>query len=639
MASSETTLSILVQLKDQASKELTGVAGKLQALQPQLKQIAVISGAAFAGLTAAIGYSVKAAAEAEAKLASMDATLATMGGNMSDVRSQIIAASQSFVQLGFDDETAAQSMALLYQRTGDVSMSLKLTAAAADLARAKHIDLESATKLVSLALSGQGRALALYGIAVKDINSPLELLGALQSKVGGQASAFAETLEGKLLALKLTTDNLREAIGGAFIPVLKKMLDTITPIIVSVTKFIDGHKTLTAAVLGSATAVSGIVFALASVGLILPKVVAGFNLLRNAILLAKLSATELIATFAVATVAVGAVVAIVNWLQKESTELIPKMDAVNSTTGKMGETMAKSVDGIKAASGAFADLAKEAEDTRKKIADVEKNVTDLVKTNSSQQQTYKENLAQTFVDQEQKVKDLTTQIQDEKNKQLSVDQTAADIEKLSNLETQLATEQAALDRMSLYKKGIELEYVEMVRRSQLTEFELKIENLMRTRVAELKAYVEKLQGFVDEEKALKEHLSNLSAQQAAYTEDVKKNQDAQVAAVISATAQINASMSSRSTMGGTTTISAYGMSLPGLPATGIRNIKDAIITPGGDVINTDPADYLIATKTPGAMGGGGVTVNVYGDVTGEELIERVKQGLMRSLRLDTKFAI
>jgi tape measure domain-containing protein len=47
----------------------------------------------------------------------------------------------------------------------------------------------------------------------------------------------------------------------------------------------------------------------------------------------------------------------------------------------------------------------------------------------------------------------------------------------------------------------------------------------------------------------------------------------------------------------------------------ITRINDAVITPQGDVIQTDPSDYLIATKTPGTLsaagaGGSGVVVNV-----------------------------
>ena len=45
-----------------------------------------------------------------------------------------------------------------------------------------------------------------------------------------------------------------------------------------------------------------------------------------------------------------------------------------------------------------------------------------------------------------------------------------------------------------------------------------------------------------------------------------------------------------------------------------EKVKDAIIKPDGSIIRTDPADYIIATKTPGAMAPGGNTFNI--DFTG-----------------------
>ena len=44
-------------------------------------------------------------------------------------------------------------------------------------------------------------------------------------------------------------------------------------------------------------------------------------------------------------------------------------------------------------------------------------------------------------------------------------------------------------------------------------------------------------------------------------------------------------------------------------ATSVLNVHDAIITPSGQVIQSDPSDYLIATRTPGNLGGGG-SVNI-----------------------------
>lgn len=45
----------------------------------------------------------------------------------------------------------------------------------------------------------------------------------------------------------------------------------------------------------------------------------------------------------------------------------------------------------------------------------------------------------------------------------------------------------------------------------------------------------------------------------------------------------------------------------------VESVNDAVITPQGDVIKTNPKDFLLATKTPGELvnaGGGGGTVNV-----------------------------
>ena len=68
-----------------------------------------------------------------------------------------------------------------------------------------------------------------------------------------------------------------------------------------------------------------------------------------------------------------------------------------------------------------------------------------------------------------------------------------------------------------------------------------------------------------------------------------------------------------------------------------RSVNDAIISPKGDIITTHPDDYIIATKTPGSLGGGnGVTVNVYGDVSGRDLIETVKRGIIGELKHNIK---
>jgi len=68
-------------------------------------------------------------------------------------------------------------------------------------------------------------------------------------------------------------------------------------------------------------------------------------------------------------------------------------------------------------------------------------------------------------------------------------------------------------------------------------------------------------------------------------------------------------------------------------------VNDAIISPDGKIITTHPDDYLIATKNPGSLAGGGIVVNVYGDVSGQELITKVQEGIMNSLRLNSRLPV
>ena len=62
-------------------------------------------------------------------------------------------------------------------------------------------------------------------------------------------------------------------------------------------------------------------------------------------------------------------------------------------------------------------------------------------------------------------------------------------------------------------------------------------------------------------------------------------------------------------------VAAAGRMLAGAGGSALKavGIHDAIIAPGGKVITTDPSDYLIATKTPGNLGGGSGSIT-FGDI-------------------------
>lgn len=242
----EAKVTAIIEAKDSTGGALNSAGTNFASFAGKLAAVTAVAYEVYDGFKAV----VEASADAQVKIASMDATLAAVGDTTAKTRNSILTASQAFVKLGFDDEEAAKSMATLYQRTKNVAEAQKLTALAADLARAKHLDLESATKLVSLALSGQGRALLQYGIKIKDAATPLEALGELQKVVGGQAQKFSQTFTGQGEVLTQTWENFKQALGDQILPTL---VDGMTKLVYVVENLVDWAKQAWKAIVDFAT--------------------------------------------------------------------------------------------------------------------------------------------------------------------------------------------------------------------------------------------------------------------------------------------------------------------------------------------------------------------------------------------------
>lgn len=301
-----TKLSIVIDAENKSDAAFKQVNDQLKTTNDKLKtfteasKIAAVAGTvAFAAISGVIITTVKAAAEAEAKMAQFNTTMESMGKAGIKAKDALLNVANAAVKLGFDDEDTANSLAKLYQRTGDVTQAIKLNNLAMDLARAKNIDLTTATNAVGLALSGSGKALLQYGIIIKDSATPLEALSILQEKVGGQANAFADTFAGKMQIMKVETDNLKEAIGGALLPVMTDLLKQIEPVILKVSDWITKNPELTKNILLIAAAVTGLIAVLGTLGVVMPAIVAGATAIGAAFGLISLPILGIIALLAV----------------------------------------------------------------------------------------------------------------------------------------------------------------------------------------------------------------------------------------------------------------------------------------------------------------------------------------------------
>ncbi len=287
-------LEFVITAKDEASDKLKSIGEIGQKIGAAMT---IAGGAIVAFGTVA----VKAAAEAEVQMAQAHTTIeravdalndvsyaklqkeAGAGADVLDYLNQKLEdGSKAALKLGFDDESAAQSLAILYQRTGDMTEAQKLQITVMDLARAKNIDLATATTLVGQVLSGNGRVLKQYGINIKDAATPLEALTELQTKVGGQADAFSKTFTGQSEVLQETLKNLEETIGEKLIPILQKLLqDYILPVVQKMQAWTDAHPQLTEKIVMVVAAVGALMLVLGPLLVALPALITFFGALAG----------------------------------------------------------------------------------------------------------------------------------------------------------------------------------------------------------------------------------------------------------------------------------------------------------------------------------------------------------------------
>jgi phage-related minor tail protein len=267
MATAQSELQVLITAKDEASP-------KLNSLSASAKTVGLSFVAVGGAITTAMGLAIKASSDAEVKIASMDATLGAMGKTGLEARDKILQASQAVTKLGFDDEEAAQSIAKLFQRTGDLTQSVKLNALAMDLARTKHIDLSTASNLVGMVMSGNSKILKQYGIDIKDTAGPVEALGILQERVSGQASNFANTFAGQSQILSETFSNLQEQVGSVLLPILTQLLQKLVPIVEVLIKWTEAHPELTKWIVILTAGLGAVLLVMGSILLILPTLTA-----------------------------------------------------------------------------------------------------------------------------------------------------------------------------------------------------------------------------------------------------------------------------------------------------------------------------------------------------------------------------
>lgn len=210
--------------------EATGKIGsKLSGIGTSLtRNLTLPIAAAAAGLYKA---AQNAAADAQAQV-----LLAGALRNNAGATNEAIAATEDWITaqgkaLGVSDNELRPALSTLVTATKDVAKAQQLASLAMDVAAAKGIPVETASKALAKAYAGNTGALAklVPGIdqaALKSKDFGL-IAQNLASIVGGQASAAAGTMAGQMQRNKVAFDEATESLGYAFMPVMTQLSEII----------------------------------------------------------------------------------------------------------------------------------------------------------------------------------------------------------------------------------------------------------------------------------------------------------------------------------------------------------------------------------------------------------------------------
>lgn len=171
---------------------------------------------------------LRLAGEDEASVLRLSAAVKASGGNWQTAAGQIetyLRAERDRVAL--DDGEGRESLIQLITLTGDYTSAMKLLPIAIDVARAKGMDLVSASELIGRVSQGNTAMLTRYGIVLREGASATEALAEIQRRFAGQGEAWAQSYQGQLRMLQITWQEIKEGIGAGLLPLATRTLGWI----------------------------------------------------------------------------------------------------------------------------------------------------------------------------------------------------------------------------------------------------------------------------------------------------------------------------------------------------------------------------------------------------------------------------
>ena len=233
------TLKLLADV-DNFTKNLDKADKDVATFGDKVSDFGKKAGLAFAAAgAAAVAYAGKLAIDG-VKSAIADAAaqekLALTLKNVTGATDAQIAATEDYISktslaFGVTDDELRPSLERLARATGDVTKAQKLQTVAIDVAAGSGKSLEAVTNAMAKAAEGNTASLAKLGIGLTSAQlktmSMDEITAKLANTFENQASAKADTFQGKLTRLQIAFDEGKETVGSYILTAITPMVEVI----------------------------------------------------------------------------------------------------------------------------------------------------------------------------------------------------------------------------------------------------------------------------------------------------------------------------------------------------------------------------------------------------------------------------
>ncbi len=294
-------LQILITAKDQATKELDKMKSSLESNKEAFQNVAKAGAIAMGAISAVAIKSISDYGEAQKSAKQLEHAVLQVSHATQEQLDQTNELADALERKGvLDGDNIRMGLAQLSTFGLSNKAVQGLGNSLADLAvnqfgvSASGDQMADTANMIAKALNGQFGVLEKSGIRFNEAQRKAIEFGTEMEKVNAINEGFAQnlkytndvalqTFEGQLAKVQVQLGNVSENIGKALLPLVERLMTAIIPVVDKMVQWTNDNPQLAQNILLIGGALAGLLTVVGTLGLVLPSIISGFVMLGSAI--------------------------------------------------------------------------------------------------------------------------------------------------------------------------------------------------------------------------------------------------------------------------------------------------------------------------------------------------------------------